>query len=54
MEILALKLDSDAVGIETIDTALKLVLVDRRELTARWNGFPASGTRPRSNAGICA
>lgn len=40
MAISALKLDSDAVDVETTDTVLRLVLADGRELTAPLEWFP--------------
>jgi len=40
MPILALKLDSDAVDVETTDVALRVVLADGRELSAPLEWFP--------------
>ena len=40
MAISALKLNSDAVDVETTDTALRVVLADGRELLAPLEWFP--------------
>jgi hypothetical protein len=40
MAISALKLDSDAIAVETTETALRIVLADGRELTAPMEWFP--------------